>query len=130
MKVLLWVSVAVLGLVWTALAAAGASLVGWGAGALASGGAAEWARVAAQWPVPAWMGLWIDPDAVRAMQEALLWALQALQQSLPWVASVVGWFVPLVWVAWGLGALLLLVLAAGAHLLISRGARVLPRPGA
>jgi hypothetical protein len=130
MKVLLWVCVAVLGLLWTGLAALGASLVGWGAGVLASGGAAEWARVAAQWPVPTWMSLWIDPDAVRAMQEALLWGLQALQQSLPWVASMVGWLVPLVWVIWGFGVLLLVVLAAGAHLLVARGARVLPRPGA
>jgi hypothetical protein len=128
MKTLLWVSVAVLGLLWTALAALGASLAGWGAGMLASGGAGEWARVAAEWPVPAWIGLWIDPAAVKAMQEALLWSLQALQHSLPWVASAVGWLVPLVWVTWGFGLLLLLALAAGAHVLIGRSARVLPRP--
>lgn len=130
MKTLLWVSVAVLGLLWTALAALGASLVGWGADVLASGGASDWARVAAQWPVPAWMGFWIDPAAVKAMQEALLWGLQALQHALPWVASAVGWLVPLVWLTWGFGLLLLLALAAGAHVLIGRGAQVLPRPGA
>lgn len=129
MKILLWVGVAVLGLMWTGLAAIGASLVGWGAGVLASGGAAEWARVAAQWPVPGWIALWIDPAAVKAMQEALLWSLQALQASLPWIGSALGWLVPLVWVAWGCGMLLLFVLAGVAHVLIARGSRVLPRAG-
>lgn len=129
MKVLLWVGVAMLGLMWTGLAAVGASLVGWGAGLLASGGAAEWARVATQWPVPAWIALWIDPAAVKAMQEALLWSLQALQASLPWIGSVVGWLVPLVWVAWGFGMLLLLGLAGVAHVLIGRGSRLLPGAG-
>jgi hypothetical protein len=130
MKIFLWVVVALIGLFWTGLAALGASLVGWGAGALASGGAAEWARVAGQWPVPAWIGVWIDPAAVKALQDALLWGLQALQQSLPWVASAVGWLVPLVWVTWGFGLLLLLLLAFVAHVLIGRGSQVLPRAGA
>lgn len=130
MKIVLWVGVALLGLVWTGLAAVGASLVGWGAGVIASGGAAEWARVAAQWPVPAWIGLWVDPAAVKAMQEALLWGLQALQASLPWIGSALGWLVPLVWVAWGLGLLLLLGLAGVAHVLIARGSRLIPGAGA
>jgi len=130
MKIVLWVGVALLGLVWTGLAAVGASLVGWGAGVLASGGAAEWARVAAQWPVPAWIGLWVDPAAVKAMQEALLWSLQALQASLPWIGSALGWLVPLVWVAWGLGLLLLLGVAAVAHVLIGRSTRLMPGAGA
>lgn len=130
MKILLWVGVAVLGLMWTGLAAIGASLVGWGAGVLASGGAAEWVRVASQWPVPGWISLWIDPAAIKAMQEALLWSLQALQGSLPWIGSALGWLVPLVWVTWGFGMLLLLVLAGVAHVLIGRGSRLLPRAGA
>ena len=129
MKIVLWAGVAVLGLLWTGLAALGASLVGWGATVLASGGAAEWARAAAQWPVPGWIALWVDPQAVKAIQEALLWGLQALQHSLPWVASAVGWLVPLVWVTWGLGVLLLVVLGAVAHLFISRGSRMLPGLG-
>lgn len=125
----MWVLVAVLGLAWTALAALGSGLIGWGAGVLASGGAAEWARVAAQWPVPAWLGAWVDPAVLQALQEALLWGLQALQHSLPWVASAVGWLVPLVWMTWGGGMLLLVGLAAGAHLLITRSSRLMPPPG-
>lgn len=129
MKIVLWSAVAVLGLLWTGLAALGASFVGWGATVLASGGAAEWARAAAQWPVPGWISLWVDPQAIQAMQEAVLWGLQALQSSLPWVASAVGLLVPLVWVTWGLGVLLLVVLGAVAHVLIGRGSRMLPASG-
>jgi hypothetical protein len=46
------------------------------------------------------------------------------------VASAVGWLVPLVWVTWGVGLLLLLLVAAVAHFFIGRGSRALPRAGA
>jgi hypothetical protein len=36
--------------------------------------------------------------------------------------QVVGWLVPLVWVFWGLGMLILLGLALGVHVWLGRGA--------
>ena len=123
MKIFVWVTVAVLGLLWTAAAALGASLVSWGAGVLASGNAGEWVRLAAQWPVPAWIGWWgVDPAAVKALQEAMVWSLQALQHAWPWLAAAFRWLVPVVWVLWGLGLLLMIALGGLVHVAVSRGA--------
>jgi hypothetical protein len=124
MKTLVWVCAAVLALLWTAFAAVGASLVGWAGDVLASGGAAEWARVAAQWPTPGWLAWWIDPAAVKALQEALLWGLSLTQQALPWIGSAVGWLVPVVWLTWAVGLAVLLGLAGLAHVLVGRAGRI------
>lgn len=123
MKILVWVTVVVLGLLWTAAAALGASLVGWGAGVLASGNATEWMRLAAQWPVPGWLAWWgVDPAAVKALQEAMLWSLQGLQHAWPWVAEAFRWLVPVVWLVWGLGLALMVVLGVLVHIVVGRGA--------
>jgi hypothetical protein len=98
---------------------------------LASGVAVDWAKTAAQWPVPAWLALWVDPQAVRFLQEAVLWAVGALgslSQGLPLAGQLVGWLEPLVWLAWGLGMVALLGLTLGAHWwLARRGPRLAPR---
>jgi hypothetical protein len=75
--------------------------------------------------VPDWIALWVDPQVVRWAQEAVLWALGllgSLSAGLPMAGQVVGWLVPLVWVLWGLGMLVLLGLALGVHVWLGRGA--------
>ena len=94
----------------------------WLAGALASGQAAEWSRVAAQWPLPPWVALWIDPSLLQALQATLAWTLGWMQSALPFAGTLVGWLVPLAWVGWGLGLVVLLGLAAVGHLWWSRRA--------
>jgi hypothetical protein len=77
--------------------------------------------------VPEWIALWVDPQAVRFMQDAVLWGLGALGalgsgvgNGLPIAGELLGWLAPLVWVLWGLGMLGLLALALGAHWWIAR----------
>jgi len=56
---------------------------------------------------------------------AVLWALGllgSLSAGQPMASQVVGWLVPLVWVFWGLGMLVLLGLALGVHAWLGRGA--------
>ena len=125
MKLALWLGCALLALLWTGGAALTAALIQWAAQVLASGGAVDWAQAAARWPVPDWIALWLDPQAVRWAQEAVLWALGllgSLSAGLPVAGQVVGWLVPLVWVLWGLGMLVLLGLALGVHVWLGRGA--------
>ena len=121
-KALIWITAGVLALLWTAGVALFAALADWLAGALASGQAAEWSRVAAQWPLPPWVALWIDPSLLQALQATLAWTLGWMQSALPFAGTLVGWLVPLAWVGWGLGLALLLGLAAVGHLWWSRRA--------
>ena len=120
MIALAWVLFAVLALLWTGGAALAAALAGWTAEAIASGTAAEAVRNVAAIPVPQWIAAWAEPEFIRAVQSALLWAVEAGQQALPWIGTAAGWLVPLVWVAWALGLAALLALAIVAHLLLRR----------
>jgi hypothetical protein len=127
MKAAVWIVFGLLAALWTGGALLAAELAAWSAALLASGEAVDLGRTAAQWPVPAWVALWVDPAWVQAGQQALAWALELLRDSLPLMGSAVGWLVPVVWVLWGLGLLLMLLLAGGAHLLVGHLLPARPR---
>jgi hypothetical protein len=116
MKVLVWVFFGVLALLWTGAALLASELVQWSVAALAAGNVVSVADAAAA-PWPAWMSALIDPAWLRALQEATLWATQVLRDASPWLGSALGWLVPIVWFVWGLGAIALLLVAGGSHLL-------------
>jgi hypothetical protein len=122
MKIVVWAVFAVLAGLWTLCAVVTVELAQWAAQLLASGGAADLGRSAAQWPVPPWIALWLDPAWIQAAQSALLWSLDALVGVLPFVSSAMGWVAPLVWFTWGAGLVLLLVTAVVGHWLVARGA--------
>ena len=120
MKIAVWVVCLVLLGLWTGGTLLLVGLTEWGVRQLASGEAAALGGAVAQWPVPAWASIWVDTAWIQAAQGGLTWALQALDGTLPLLGSVVGWIVPLIWVLWGLGVVLALLLAGGAQLLLGR----------
>lgn len=120
MKVLWWALVAFAGLLWTGGAWVAAGLTEWGAQALASGAAAEVGRAAAQWPVPPWVELWIDPAWLAALQETVRWSLDALGHLLPAVGSVGPWLVAAIWAVWAVGLVVTLLIGVLGHLALRR----------
>lgn len=124
MKLLLWAGVALVALFWTGLVAVGAQLSDWLAATVASGQAVEVARTAADWPVPAWLALWVDPAWIQMLQAAwtdvFAWVSAALPVSAGVAGSVLGWVAPLLWLVWGVVLVCLLLLAGGLHWLIGR----------
>ena len=111
MKILVWSVFAVLLALWTGFAWVTAAAVGWLAGAASSAQGVELGALVSQIPVPPWLSAWIDPATLRMAFESLTWALNAIGDLAPWLAGAVGWLVPVVWVCWGLVALLMLALA-------------------
>lgn len=120
MKIAVWLLFGAMALAWTAGAWLTAAVAQWSAQALASGTAEAAGRVVAAWPAPPWMALWIDPAWVKALQDLMVWSLDTAQGLLPWLGTAMGWLVPLVWVGWGFGLVVLLLLAALAHWGVSR----------
>lgn len=120
MKIAVWLLFGAMALAWTAGAWLTAAVAQWSAQALASGTAEAAGRAVAAWPVPPWMALWIDPAWVKALQDLMVWSLDTAQGLLPWLGTAMGWLVPLVWVGWGFGLVVLLLLAALAHWGVSR----------
>ena len=123
MKIIVWIVFAVLAAAWTLGALIAVELVQWGSQFIASGAAADLGAAAAKWPAPAWLSIWLDPATIRAAQEGLVAGFEALRSALPWIGAAVGWLVPLAWLAWGLGVLVLLAGTAAAHWLVARGLR-------
>lgn len=123
MKTAIWIVFALLAVLWTGGALLVSELAQWAAQTLAAGDHVDLAQGVAEIALPAWLAQWLDPAAVESLQLALISALDALQAELPTVGVALSWLVPVIWAFWGLGLLVLLALAGGAHLLASRAKR-------
>ena len=84
------------------------------AGALAGGTAAMGTVL-----VPAWLGAWIPPELASEFQSLIASLAPMVQAALETVPFLSGAVSVLAWVIWGLGAVMLLALAVGAHVLIA-----------
>ncbi|MDB5942599.1 MAG: hypothetical protein JWQ13_2165 [Ramlibacter sp.] len=120
MIVLSWTLFALLALFWTGAAWVTAAGTEWALQALASGAGAEAARGLATLPVPEWLKFWIEPAWIQWLQSALHGAIDGAAASLPLARAATSWLVPAIWIAWALGMLVLLVGAAGVHMLLRR----------
>lgn len=125
MKAIVWLVFLVLMAFWTGLVALTEQLSQWLLASMASGQVGELATVAGQWPVPAWLGFWVDTAWLQGLQEAGVGLVQWLGQVLPSSQGLMNWITPLLWLGWGLGTLLLLVAAVMGHMLLGRGASAL-----
>lgn len=89
------------------------------AGALAAGaaGAAGAASVQAIL-LPAWLQGWVPPELLRSLEGWITSAGPMLQAVLESVPALAGAVTVLAWGIWGLGAVVLIALAVGLHVLI------------
>ena len=120
MKALIWVIFLVFAGLWTGLVALAAQVTEWLLAAMAAGQVSDVATTATQWPVPAWLALWVDPAWVQGLQAASVELVQWMEQVLPSASGLMGWIGPLLWTGWGLGMVLLLVFAGAGHWLVGR----------
>lgn len=70
--------------------------------------------------LPVWLSAWIEPGTWATAVQAIQDTLQALQSVLPAAGTVTGWLETLVWALWGLGVLVLSMVAAGLHWWLAR----------
>ncbi|MBL8328033.1 MAG: hypothetical protein JNJ71_04210 [Rubrivivax sp.] len=121
MSWLIWIVFAVLALGWTGLSWLGASGLEWVGGQLAGGGAVDLAGALSSWSLPTWLVVWLDLGWLQSMQMFFVDVMESLREAWPWIGAAVGWLVPLIWIVWGLGMALLLLLAVLGHWLVRRG---------
>jgi len=124
MKILLALGTALIALLWTVFIAVSAALADWLAG---QGGQLQGGMQAlTQWPMPAWIGLWLDPALAETLRASVVWAAEALTAFMPWVVPLLEWVAPLLWVIWAIGVALLMALAGVGLFLIGRLQRRAP----
>lgn len=113
MIVALWLLTFVLVGLWTLTAGLTAAGIGWLVAQAPL--AADWAGQIANLPLPPWLALWMDPTWAEWARQLLVQAIAGLSAWGPWLQPVLGWLVPLTWVIWALGLVVLLVLAGAGH---------------
>jgi hypothetical protein len=114
---LLWGLIALVAVPWTlvciGLHAVLTSLDGSG------GDVQAWMAWLEQWRIPGWLAVWLPMESVTALK-AWLTMLGPWQESLLAGAPVLlGWLVPLVWIGWGLGLGVLVMLGVAGSVLLS-----------
>ena len=119
MKLLIWVLTAFVALLWTGAAAMLSAAVNWLAASSADP-AIRGAQAMAQWPVPDWLAVWLSPDVTEPLKASISELLGSVVTATSWIAPMLGWLSPVIWVVWALVLALMLVLAGGAHLLVGR----------
>lgn len=122
MRLVIWIAFGVLMALWTGFAAISAGLVGWLLSAVADGQISGAAQAVGQWPIPAWLGVWIDPGMLENMQATWLNVVQWLSQVLPAASTLTGWVVPLMWVVWGVVSVFMVAAAGAGHWLAGKSA--------
>jgi hypothetical protein len=130
MKSLIWISFACLALLWSGMAWLAGSGLQWVSGLLASGGTVDLAGAVASWSLPTWLVVWLDLGWLQSMQLFFVDVIDSLRDAWPGIGQALGWLVPLVWIGWGMGLAVLLLLALLLHWLVGRAGRPAPVPGA
>jgi hypothetical protein len=121
MKALLWLVFGVLLAAWTGLVVLTEHLSQWLLASMANAQTHELVQRLGQWPVPAWLGFWVDTTWLKGLQDfatsLLQWGLQVMPSLDAWMA----WITPLLWGVWGLGTLLLILGAFAGHWWVKQG---------
>lgn len=115
MRKLIWTVFALAAVLWTALAWAAAEVIRWLSRTLSSEALAAGGQHVGEWSVPAWLAAWIGPQPGEVLAGALQWVMQASTALLPAAGTATGWLVPLAWIVWALGAVVLIAMAVGAQ---------------
>lgn len=118
MKLLIWAGAVVVALLWTGMIAVMASLATWlvGSADQAVGGL----QAISQWPMPAWLALWVDPALLEPIKAMVVGGMDLLVTATPWLTPLLGWIAPFLWVVWALVIVLLLAVAVVGHLLLGK----------
>jgi hypothetical protein len=120
MIIAVWVIFGVTALLWTVGSYIAVKLTQWGTQLLTTASFEQLNNNVAQWPLPESLPLWFDAGTILALQHLALLSLETLRNAMPYMSTIMGWLVPVIWVVWGFGFLFLLVMAGGAHWLASR----------
>lgn len=115
-----WITFGVLFGLWTMGMWVAAALAKWTASALAAGSQPQPLLIQEQLgAMPDWVTV-VAPQLLQMLQDSVTWAGSALQAMLPWAGAAVSWLVPLIWIVWLVGTLVLVFVAVVAHFLIRR----------
>lgn len=114
---LVWAPMALLTLLWTgACLALHWLLTGpdWSAGAVQ-----DWMGWLERWQIPVWLAAWLPMDAITALKAWLTALGPWIESLLAHAPALLTWLVPLLWIGWGLGVVVLVLLGVMGSVLVA-----------
>jgi hypothetical protein len=123
MKQVIWLVFVVVFLGWTVTAWVSAELSQWLLSTMGAQANGSVVQAVGQWPMPAWLAVWVSPALIESLQAAWLDITGWIAPWLPSAEGLSGVVTALVWIAWGLGALSLTALALFLHWIAGKVAR-------
>lgn len=114
---LVWALIALLALPWTGASLAAHWLLtgpDWSVG-----GMQGWMAWLEQWRIPVWLAAWLPMEAVTTLKAMLTTLGPWLEDALAMAPALAGWLVPLLWLGWGLGLLVLVLLGVAGSVLVA-----------
>lgn len=122
MRTLVWIAFAVLALLWTGAAWMTSALLGFAADVAVGDGMVDPAVLLSHWALPAWLLELIGVETLHRSLDQLTAVFDALAEAGPWLARLLGWVVPVVWVVWAIGLSILVLLTLLLHGLLKPSA--------
>ena len=119
MKILIWAITGLLLLMWTGVIAVSTAVVTWVAG-LSTDPAQRGVQAMGELRVPEWVSIWMPPGVLESVKASTSGLLESTMAAVTWLMPMMAWLNPVLWVMWGLVAILMLALAGGLHLLLGR----------
>ena len=119
MKILIWAVTGLLLLMWTGVIAISTAVVTWFAG-LSTDPAQRGVQAIGELRVPEWVGIWMPPALLESVKASTSSLLDSTVAAVSWLMPMMAWLNPVLWVVWGMVAILMLALASGLHLLLGR----------
>ena len=92
----------------------------------ADGKPQDWLQWLEQWRIPAWLADWLPMQSITMLKTWLTTLAPWLESAVAQAPALLGWLAPLLWIGWGLGLLMLLVLGAAGSTLVAALRR--PKP--
>jgi hypothetical protein len=118
MKLLIWSSFFFITLLWTGFAVVAANVSEWVMGLAANGTSLSSTMAALN--LPAWLAMWVPAELVSAIQGTITGTWALLEPWLPDASTLGSIMSVLIWLSWGVGAVLLLGLAIAGQWFVTR----------
>jgi hypothetical protein len=120
MAILIWSVSFLVALLWTAAAVIFVEAIQWTAQQLSTGAPAVLESATGDIVIPALISPLLEPATWATLFQSLQSLVATTTAVIPNLGSMVSWLVPLIWVGWALGLVVLLAIATLGTVLIKR----------
>ena len=120
MKIILWCVFLLVALLWTGAAALLGEAIQWSVRNLATGSSMSLDAITSNVIIPVWLSPWLEPSGWATILQSVQSVIDSAASAVPALGFVISWLEPVVWLAWGIGLLVMFALTIAGTLMLNR----------